>query len=277
MPPHPTLLAPLLATLLTALPLATFSSEAKPQPQANASSGNSDIVVNGRAIKRDELRQLMQDRSTAGGSQQVAAVEAAAREHLIQRELLAQEARKAGLDNSTDVVTRIAMAREEILAREYQAHYLGKNPVSDADVRKAYDTLKQRAGDTEYRIRQIFVPTEDEARKIVARLDTRERFDTLATTLSKDESTRAQGGDSGWITPLNLQNQFIGAVAALKKGDYTRTPIKGQNGWHVLMLEDSRPFAFPAYEKLEPQIRRDLAKGKLDAHLQEMRKRAVVK
>lgn len=269
---HAALLACLIAGALTGQ-AADRSPAAKPRAEPRPAG---DIVVNDSVIKGDELRLALADRQSAGTTDSPQLAESV-REQLIRRELLVQEARKAGLDKLPEVQTRIAMARQEILARQFLARWQAEHPASEADAQAAYAALRQRAGDTEFKLRQVFVASEEDAKAVLVQLAVGERFDVVATTWSKDEASRARGGDLGWHSPLQLQPHVLAAVRPLKQGELTRPAIKGPNGWHVILVEDRRPFALPAYEQLAPQIKRDLQREKIDAFVTGLRKQATVR
>lgn len=271
-PAHAALLACLVAAALPGH-AADRGPAAKPRAEQRPAG---DIVVNGSVIKGDELRLAIADRQAAGTADSPQLAESV-REQLIRRELLVQEARKAGLDRQPEVQTRIAMARQEILARQFLARWQAEHPASEADAQAAYAALKQRAGDSEFKLRQIFVASEEDAKAVLVQLAVGERFDVAATTWSKDETSRAKGGDLGWHSPLQLQPHVLAAVTPLKQGELTRPAIKGPNGWHVILVEDRRPFTLPAYEQLAPQLRRDLQREKIDAFVTGLRKQATVR
>ena len=42
---------------------------------------------------------------------------------------------------------------------------------------------------------------------------------------------------------------FADAVAGLKKGEYTQTPVQTQYGWHVIQLLDSRETPVPPIDR----------------------------
>ena len=48
---------------------------------------------------------------------------------------------------------------------------------------------------------------------------------------------------------------FSDAALALKKGEYTKTPVQSQFGWHVIMLEDSRSPQVPAFDQMKERVR----------------------
>lgn len=267
-----------IATVLMglALPVIAADPEAKSKAaEPKKSTGVGVIQVNERSIPEQQLQLVVAARQAAGAPAGPALTNAV-REQLIGRELFAQEARKAKLDNSPEFGTKARMAMEDLLAAEYQLYYIAQHPVTEAQTQAAYVAFKQRAGTVEYRLRQVFVPTEEAAKQVVARLGTGERFSSLAASLSKDESSRESGGDLGWLKLFALQAHVVAAVTALKKGEFTRTPIKGPNGWHVILVEDTRPYTPPTYEQLAPQLKRDLTRQAVEAHLAELRKKATV-
>ena len=209
--------------------------------------------------------------------------EQSVREQIITRKLFAQEARKAKLDKTDSFYTRERMAGEQLLAQDYQKYYIERYPPSDAEVRALYDELKGRAGQTAYHVRQIFVASESEANLAVASLsinkdeDIVTKFAALAKAFSKDEATRNQGGDLGWLTPLQLQPQVVATVTALKKGEFTHTPLKGTDGWHIILVEDLQPYVLDSFEKLKPQLQNQAARQKLLAHLTRLREQTQMK
>lgn len=223
-----------------------------------------------------ELDLLLAERKAAG-QPDTPELRNALREVMINRDLLVSAARKANLDKSPAMQTRLRMAEKEILARQYEAAYAAQHAPTEAQLKTAYETVKQRAGNVEYHVRQIFVAKEDEAKALVARLGKGEPFADLARSQSQDTSTRANGGDLGWLTPLTLQSFVAGTVSRLKKGEYTTTPVKGANGWHVILVEDTRPFTLASFDKVEAELRRNLTRQILVAHLIELRKQAQEK
>lgn len=273
------LLTTLLASLATAPGLSSAAEKAPPAKTALqgglAEPARASIKVNGVTIPDAEARILLEDRRAAGTTESPA-LQNAVRNQLIGRELFAQQARKLGLDKDPVVLARIRMSAEELLARAYQQDYVAKNSPTEEQVRKEYDSTKQRSGDKEFHLRQVVLASEDEAKGVIARLRGGESLQSLAAQ-SRDESSRGRGGDLGWISPGNLLPQFAEAVLKLAKGQYTAQPVKSSSGWHVLLLEDQRPFTMPTYDaKMQSQIRQALARQALAAHLAELTKAAKI-
>ena len=275
-----TLIITALAVSLVAAPCATLAAskappEKTPVQAAGAEQQKAYVTVNGVAIPEIEARIIMEDRR-ASGATDTPALQNAIRNQLVARELFAQQARKQGLDKDKTLLARVRMGGEETLARAYQLDYLSKHQPTDEQLRKEYDTTKQRSGDKEFHLRQVVLATEDEAKGVIARLRGGESLQSLAAS-SRDESSRARGGELGWIAQGNLLPQFAEAVAKLGKGQYTPQAIKSPAGWHVLLLEEQRPFVMPPYDgKMQAQLRQALSRQALTAHLAELTKAAKV-
>ena len=262
------------------VPNAAFAAKKNPMEKAAAQSTTAEqsralVSVNGVAIPEIEARIVLDDRRAAGAADSPA-LQTAVRNQLVARELFAQQARKLGLDRDQALLARVRMGAEDLLARAYQQDYLTKHPPTDDQVRKEYDNTKARSGDKEFRLRQVVVASEDEARGVIARLRAGETMQNLAS-LSRDEGSRARGGDLGWIAQGNLLPQFAEAVQKLAKGQHTQQPVKSPAGWHIILLEEQRPFAMPPYdEKIQAQLRQALARQALAAHLAELTKTAKI-
>jgi peptidyl-prolyl cis-trans isomerase C len=146
----------------------------------------------------------------------------AVREELIRRELLVQEAKKMGLDKKPDVAAQADLARQAIFIRAFVQDYVKKHPISDEQVKAAYDRMKTQMGNTEYKVRHILVEKEDDAKTIIVNLKKGAKFDDLAKQ-SKDPGSRDKGGDLGWSSTANYVKPFGDAVGS-GQGQVHRNP-----------------------------------------------------
>jgi peptidyl-prolyl cis-trans isomerase C len=269
------LAASLVAVPCTSLAASKAPPEKTPVQAAGTEQQKAYVTVNGVPIPDMEARIILEDRRASGATDSPA-LQNAIRNQLVARELFAQQARKQGLDKDKALLARVRMGGEETLARAYQLDYLSKHQPTDEQLRKEYDSTKLRSGDKEFHLRQVVLATEDEAKGVIARLRGGESLQSLAAS-SRDESSRARGGELGWIAQGNLLPQFAEAVAKLGKGQYTPQAIKSPAGWHVLLLEEQRPFVMPPYDgKMQAQLRQTLSRQALTAHLAELTKAAKI-
>ncbi len=239
-----------------------------------SAAGNAFVTVNGVAVSQNLAKVFIAEQQ-AQGAADTPQLRNAVREELIRRELLVQEAKKAGLDKKSDIVAQAEAARQAIYVRAYVQEFLKKNPVTDADLKAQYETIKAQLGTTEYKARHILVASEDEAKAIVAGLDKGEKFDELARQ-SIDPGSKDSGGDLGWSSPSNFVKPFGDALVALEKGKYTQTPVKSDFGYHVILLEDSRPMPMPAFEEVKPRLLQQAQGQQVNKMMEALRAKAKV-
>lgn len=231
-------------------------------------------VVNGKPIPSSRVDAMVKQLS-AQGQPDSSELRKMIKDELINREILVQEADKRGLTNTPEVKNQVDIARQSIVIRALIGDYLKKNPVTDAEIQAEYDRFKAQAGDKEYHARHILVPTEEEAKAIIAKLKNGAKFADLAKQ-SKDPGSAANGGDLDWASPASFVKPFADALTSLKKGEITQEPVKTQFGYHVIQLEDTRPAKVPTLDEVKPQIVQNLQQKKLQAFQDELRKKAKI-
>ena len=199
----------------------------------------------------------------------------AVREELNTRELLVREAKKKGLDKSTDVKNQMDLSAQTVLVRAYVSDWVKANPVPEADLRKEYDKIKTQIGDREYKVRHILVEKEGDAKEIIVALQKGERFEKLAEQ-SKDPGSKGNGGDLDWNAPSNFVKPFSDAMVKLEKGKFTAQPVQSQFGWHVIRVDDVRDAKIPPFEEVKPQLQQRLQAQHLEAYFKELRSKGGV-
>ena len=233
------------------------------------------VTVNGTAIPQARADVMISEQKTQGApdSEQL---RNAVKEELVRREVLAQEARKKGLEKAGNVQAQVELARQAVLIRAYLQDYVKAHPVTDAEIKAEYEKIKSQLGDKEYKARHILVEKEEEAKAIIAKLDKGEKFDELAKQ-SKDPGSKDKGGDLGWANPAGFVKPFADGLTKLEKGKYTTTPVKSDFGYHVIKLEDSRPVKAPSFDEAKGQLKQRLEQMRVERHIAELRTKATVK
>jgi peptidyl-prolyl cis-trans isomerase C len=255
-----------------AIPLvAAAQGAAKPQ----AGGREAIATVNGVAVPKARM-ELMMQQQTARGAPDNEQTRAALRENLINREIVAQEASRAGLAKSAEVQTELELARQEVLINAYIGDYVKKHPVTDAEVQKEYDRVKAQNGDKEYKARHILVETEDQAKGLISDLKKGAKFEDLAAKNSKDTGTKDRGGDLDWNVPSVFDKQFSDAMVKLDKGKFTDAPVHTRFGYHVIQLDDVRQVKFPALAEVKPRIQQQLAQNRVGELIRGLRAKAKV-
>ena len=172
--------------------------------------------------------------------------------YLVDVIVLSQAAERQKLAERPEVKHRLAFDRNRLLM-ESLLQDTGRAALSDTAEHQVYDeAIKQVKNEEEVHARHILVPTEDEAKAIVAELKGGADFAALAKEKSKDPGA-AEGGDLGYFTKDQMVPEFAAVAFKLDKGQLS-DPVKTQFGWHIIKVEDKRIKPTPAFEQVKPQI-----------------------
>ena len=118
-----------------------------------------------------------------------------------------------------------------------------------------YEKIKSvQGGAKEYKLRHILVANEADAKNVIAELKKGGTFEKIAAAKSTDPGSKTKGGDLGWQTAGNFVKPFGDAVQGMKPGQVSDKPVQTQFGWHVIKVENERPYVFPPYDEVKGQI-----------------------
>ena len=175
--------------------------------------------------------------------------------------LLAQGAVDEGIAETDDFKSRMDYIKDRELHNSYFRKHV-VDAVTEDEVKARYEKeIAALPKQEEVNARHILVKTEEEAKAIIAELDSGKDFAELAKAKSED-SNKSDGGDLGWFSKGRMVPEFEEAAFALEKGAYTKTPVKSQFGFHVIKLEDRRDVQPPAFDQVEPQVRQLVMRDK---------------
>ncbi len=243
-------------------------------PVLAADKAKANVTVNGQAISQTVFDAFVAEQK-AQGAPDNAELQNAVKEELIRREILAQEAKKKGLDKTANIQGQMELAKQAVLIRAYLGDYVKSHPITDAQLKAEYDLFKSTLGSSEYKARHILVEKEEDAKAIIAKLEKGEKFADLAKQ-SKDPGSKDKGGELGWSSPAAYVKPFGDALTKLKKGEYTKTPVQSDFGYHVIQLDDSRTMTPPSFEQMKPQLQQRAGQQQIEALMKELRSKAKV-
>jgi peptidyl-prolyl cis-trans isomerase C len=246
--------AVLAASAASLLALGACSADKDAKPDAEAAKGPAAATVNGVPISQRAVDMLVRQ-GASSGQPDTPAMRKEIIDKLALQLLVAEEAVKKGLDKTPDVAEQLNAVRQSVLANAYVQDLIKNNPVTDEMLKAEYDRMKATMAGTEYKARHILVATEAEAKDIITRLNKDAgSFAKLASERSKDPGSKARGGDLDWFDLGNMVPEFGEATAKLEKGKFTTEPVKTQFGYHVILLEDTRPIEPPPLDEVKPQL-----------------------
>jgi len=234
-------------------------------------------TVNGKTITQAELNEFVQV-FLARGARDSLELREQAKQELIQRQIALQVAEKAGLEKKDSVQKELERAREAVLLRALMAEHLEKHSVTDQQLQAEYDKLKEAQKDRkEYKVRHILVRDKEKALALVKEIqDKKVSFGNAATRDSVDETSAKSGGELGWLPASNFIPVVAQVVTHLKKGEMTTDPVQSPLGWHLILLEDSRPVQLLSLEQAKPQLEQRVRQQILAEYQESLRKAAKV-
>lgn len=98
------------------------------------------------------------------------------------------------------------------------------------------------------------------------------KFIELAKSKSEGPSGSG-GGDLGWFELERMVPEFSTAGDKLKKGEYTKEPVKTQFGYHLIMLDDRKEAGTKKFEEVEASIRAELGQVEFTSKIQDLTKK----
>jgi peptidyl-prolyl cis-trans isomerase C len=247
---------------------------AAPAAGETAKAAKTVATVNGQAIAGETFDIFVQAVSGKPAAEIPPEQKTQMLEQLINMTLAAQAADKEGLQNDPQLKARLNLIQTQLLAEAATEKYMKANPVNDTESKAEYDAQVANMP-VEYKARHILVDSKEKADAIIAELKAGADFAKLAARDSKDPSGK-QGGELGWFNLQAMVKPFSDAVAKLKKGETTQTPVQTQYGWHVIQLEDTRTPTVPAYEDVKQQVEQLTQRKKVQAYLDQLRKTAKI-
>jgi peptidyl-prolyl cis-trans isomerase C len=189
--------------------------------------------------------------------------------------LVTQAGRKEHLDQDPDLQRRLKRYEDRLIQEAYLTRAI-KSAETDDRLKARYETfIKEKTGQDEVHARHILVKTEAEAKSIISELDNGADFAALAKKYSTDPGA-GSGGDLGYFSRGNMVKEFADAAFALPQGQYTKTPVKSEFGWHVIKVEDHRAGKPPSFEEARQEVGQLVAHDVVDAKLKELRSDAKI-
>ena len=237
-------------------------------------------TVNGVPITQG-LFNLNLQAALAQGQKDTPQLRESIKSELINRQLIAQDVVKQGLDKEVDLQDQITQLRQNLYLQVLIEDHLQKNPITNEKLKEEYEKQKQYLGGgsdqaTQYKISQIILKSESEAIATVGRLQNGDSFAKVAKEASLDNATKAQGGSLGWVSPAQLASPIADVVRTLGKGGFNKTPIKLSNAWVIVQVEDTRSSKIPSFDASKNQLRQAIIQQYLAETIKRLRETARV-
>lgn len=269
-------------------------------------------VINEERITVDEfereMRELLFEQGGEGKTVALKELRKVCLEQMIDRKLLAQEARRIGINLSPEELNRTLSEiqkdypgegfgekltlkgipleewkrslEEKLLAEKMIRHaqrFHGK--IEEAEARKYYESHRSLFQiPRKVRVRQIVVSDGEEALQILKRLKKGESFEKLAMSKSLGPE-KVRGGDLGYFSEGEKPSEFNRAFS-MEVGEISEV-IKSPYGYHIFKLEEKVEAREIAFEEAKSAIFKELEKKKGEEAFQQwfndLKKKAKIK
>jgi peptidyl-prolyl cis-trans isomerase C len=271
--------------LMIALTAIATIAVAQEKPAA-APAANADPIVIAAgdvAIRQSEFENALktlpeqyQQYATGPGKKQFA-------EDYLRMKMLAAAGTKAGLDKDPEVLSQLALMRENLVANAQLQKIEAGIKISDDDLKKVYESNKgqyeqvkarhiliafkgspaAQQGKPELTEEQAKAKADDLHKQIVAGA----KFEDLAQKESDDVGSGSRGGDLGEFGRGQMVPEFEKAAFEAKAGDVTPV-VRTQFGYHIIKVDEH---ASTPFEQVKPTLEKNERQTRLQAELDKMK------
>jgi peptidyl-prolyl cis-trans isomerase SurA len=135
--------------------------------------------------------------------------------------------------------------------------------ISDDEIAETLARLKERRGQTEYRVSELFLPVDNSgqesavrktAQRLTDELRAGARFAAVARQFSAAASA-STGGDLGWIQETVLNEELAGVIPKMKQGTIAG-PVRTISGFQIYRLAAKRKILEPSEDMAIVDLRR---------------------
>lgn len=191
-------------------------------------------------------------------------------EYLINKKLMALEAREKGYAEKNDVKIKYEWDFDDIVSRDFYKDNVEKK--SKVTISEARDYYNKNKGDfVEIKAQHILIKNKDLAKNIYKKIMGGENFDDIAKKYSEDETTKSSGGNLGYFTKGTMVKEFETIAFSLGK-DQVSEPVKTIYGYHIIKVLDRRQISFDeTRDKIINMVQNKKLKSKFDSLLRQLK------
>ena len=167
----------------------------------------------------------------------------------IDKRIMAQKARTAGLDKDPVFLTRFNEFQKTRLVNMHRANLAQEKEPSAEQLQAYYEANRHSIMQVEMReIQEVVVKTREEAESLKARIESGElTMFKAAAEYSIAPGARQQLGEVGWVAAGRAQPALNEVIFALSPGELGG-PVESTEGWHLVTVLDVADAKFDNFE-----------------------------
>lgn len=261
-----------LSVLLCALLSACQQPESKvktPGVIEFPAGGTTAVTVNGEAIPQALVeayaRQRKFDPNDPAQMQQ-------ATDKLVEFVSIAQAGRAAGALDSPEY----ALDRLKAAAGTYVTQLAEQPPPTEAELEAAYNQELALTGPNEYQVLHLMLNRADRAAEAETLLAAGQPFGDLVASFKNTDGV-VEARDLGWLKPTQLPEPLRAPLIALNTpGQFTAKSVVYDGTWHLLQVQQIRPFVAPAFNDVRPAIEASFKQARAQKAISEIKAKATI-
>ena len=260
------------ACLVAAVTVMAGCNPKTPTAGKKTSGGEVLAEVNGTKITTEDFKKELETlppylkpmTETAEGKKEML-------ETMVIRELILQEAKKEGVEKSSEVAEKLEELKKRVVVEAYLKKKVEEqSKLTDEEMKKFYDENTEKfRSDNQVRASHILVKSEKEAQDLLARLKAGEKFEELAQKHSMD-AANTKGGDLGWFSKGGMLPEFEKVAFNLNEGD-TSGIVKTKYGFHIIKVTGKRPAGIRTFDEVKDQLKAALLPTKQQEVFQKLK------
>ncbi|MBE0498381.1 MAG: peptidyl-prolyl cis-trans isomerase [Campylobacterales bacterium] len=252
------------------------------------------VTVNGKNITEAEVQEVLMQ-GTQGRYDQLppekqSELSQRVIDGLISQELIYADAKKEGVLEAAEYKQELAKVMErvevQLASKVWEKRQFDKVKVNEKDIKAYYSAHPEEFSEQEkVRASHILVKTESEAKDVIKELSSLKgaALITQFAEVAKSKSTgpsAPKGGDLGFFGEGQMVPSFNEAAFAMKKGEMTKTPVKSQFGYHVILVTDKQEAKDLAFDEvkgfIEQKLKVEAFKEQMEAKMETLKKNAKI-
>lgn len=203
-------------------------------------------------------------------------------DELITRELLMQEARRQGLDQSDVIRDRTQRYKEQLILDELLKERLReKVELEQAELTAYYDKhANELLAPLKVQVSQMLLSNLPAAKDLKKQVESGGDFAKFAQRYSIDDKTKGKGGDLGPYRKNALDPDVDAVVQTLKPGAISE-PIKTEAGYYLVKVspldQETIQADFATRERLRQELLADKRRKRFEDVISDIRTKATVR
>ncbi len=243
----------------------------------SVSNAKTYATVNGNKITDADIAAILQVIPGANFDQMTKEQKEKVVDQAIEKKLLGDVALKAGMEKEPEFKKALKNVKRDLALELWMKKEFDSIKITDADIKNFYKNNSSKFKKPETaKAKHILLTNEADAKAVIKELKASKDLESKFIELAKEKSTGPSGpsgGDLGWFDRKRMVKEFSDAAFALKKGAYTKKPVKTQFGYHVILVEDKKPAGNVKLKDVKKGIEQNLRVEKFQEKMKEISKK----